>query len=299
MPERPILVVGRGLIGAAVAERLRADGHEVVTVSTTPVPRPDHLCCDLDDPAGRQQLGAHVDTLRPHRVILTHGPGDVTWIEANESRAEAVHQGVAKLLAGSGVPTVLVSTDNVFDGERGRRRPEHEISPHNAYGRVKAKAEREVLTGPNLALRVSLVYGWTGTAHRATYGQRCLQAAERGEPLEAPTDQSFTPVHIEDVADVLAALCRAPRLPTGIGHLSGPEELSRFDFATLAYRLAGADPALVRPVLRHDTLWASRPRYSSLDCDDFGHLPGLTGWAPMSPEAGLRRMLRTGPVVRV
>jgi dTDP-4-dehydrorhamnose reductase len=299
MSERPILVVGRGLIGAAVAERLRADGREVATVSTTPVPEVGHLCCDLDDPAGRERLRAHVGMLRPHRVILTHGPSDVTWIEANESRAEAVHHGVAKLLAGAGAPTVLVSTDNVFDGSRGGRRPEHGISPHNVYGRVKAKAERALLTGPNLALRVSLVYGWTGPAHRATYGQRCLRAAEGAEPLEAPTDQSFTPVHIQDVADVLAALCRAPRLPTGIAHLSGPEELSRFDFATLAYRLAGTDPALVRPVLRGGTLWASRPRYSSLACDDFGHLPGLAGWTPMSPEAGLRRMLRTGPVVPV
>jgi dTDP-4-dehydrorhamnose reductase len=299
MSENTVLVVGRGLIGATVAERLRADGRDVATVSTTPLGHAGHLSCDLDDPAGRERLRAHVDALRPGRVILTHGPSDVTWIEANEERAEAVHHGVAKLLAGSGVPTVLVSTDNVFDGSRGGHRPEDAISPHNVYGRVKAMAEQELLTGPNLALRVSLVYGWTGPAHRATYGQRCLQAATGGEELEAPTDQSFTPVHIDDVAEVLAALCRAPELPTGIAHLAGPDELSRFDFATLAYRITGADPALVRPVLRRDTLWASRPRHSSLACDDFGHLPGLAGWAPMSPEGGLRQMLRTGPVVAV
>ncbi|WP_290063210.1 SDR family oxidoreductase [Amycolatopsis solani] len=299
MSDHTVLVVGRGLIGASVADRLRADGHDVATVSTTPLAHAGHLSVDLDDPAGRERLRGHVDALRPARVILTHGPSDVTWIEANEQRAEAVHHGVAKLLAGSGVPTVLVSTDNVFDGSRGGHRPADPISPHNVYGRVKALAEQELLTGPNLALRVSLVYGWTGPAHRATYGQRCLQAAAAGEELEAPTDQSFTPVHIDDVSAVLAALCRVPELPTGIAHLAGPAELSRFDFATVAYRLTGADPALVRPVLRRDTLWASRPRHSSLACDDFGHLPGLAGWTPMTPADGLRQMLRTGPVVAV
>src|SRR4051794_25554684 len=110
MSDQTVLVVGRGLIGASVADRLRADGHDVATVSTTPLAHAGHLSVDLDDPAGRERLRSHVDTLAPARVILTHGPSDVTWIEANERRAEAVHHGVAKLLAGSGVPTVLVST---------------------------------------------------------------------------------------------------------------------------------------------------------------------------------------------
>jgi dTDP-4-dehydrorhamnose reductase len=96
---------------------------------------------------------------------------------------------------------------------------------------------------------------------------------------------------VDDVARVVAALCQALRLPVGVAHLSGPDELTRFDFARAAYRLAGADPGLVRPCLRGETEWASRPRYSSLVCDDFGAVPGLTGWRPMSPDDGLRSML--------
>jgi dTDP-4-dehydrorhamnose reductase len=245
-----------------------------VTVATANRTGSDQLGCDLSDRHGRDLLRAQLRRLRPQRVVLSHGPSDVSWIERNERQAEAVHHGVATILSDSGVPTVLVSTDNVFDGTLGGRRPDHRIRPRNAYGRMKAKAERALLAGPNLALRVSLVYGWTAAAHRTTYGQRCLQAAVRDQPLDAPTDQVFTPLHVQDVATVLAALCRAPELPSGIAHLAGPQELSRFDFATIAYRIAGADPALVRPCLRRDTEWASRPAYSSLACDDFSHLAG-------------------------
>lgn len=284
-----VVVVGRGLIGAATAAGLRARGHSVVTVGRTPAR--DGLACDFESAAGRRAFRDELRGLRPGRVVLTHGPSDVTWIESNEDAARAAHVGIAEVVADAGVPSVLVSTDNVFPGDRGLRRAADPIEPGNAYGRVKAEAER-VLADSALVLRVSLVYGWTD-GHRATYGQRCLAAARAGEPMAAPTDQSFTPIHVHDVAHVLTMLCRAWPPPTGTAHLAGPDELSRHDFARLAYRLAGADEDLVRPCLRADTHLASRPRYSSLACDEF---PGLPRWRPMSPEAGLRLMLRTAPL---
>ncbi|NGY63147.1 sugar nucleotide-binding protein [Lentzea sp. NEAU-D13] len=276
MSDGAVVVVGRGLIGALTAARLRAAGHEVVTMARTGA----DVCLDLADPDGFRTA---LSRLRPETVILTHGPSDVTWIESNEAEAARAHVGTAEVVAEQGVRTVLVSTDNVFSGAEGRRRPSDAIAPANAYGRVKAAAERVLLgAGGHLVLRVSLVYGWTGAAHRTTYGQRCLEAAASRQKLPAPADQSFTPIHVDDVAGVLTSVCRDGR--TGLAHLAGPLELSRFDFARTAYRLAGAPEALVRPCLRADTEWASRPRFSSLACDDFGHLP-------MTPEEGLARML--------
>lgn len=289
-----VLLLGRGLIGSAVRQRLDQQGRDVVTVAGSGRTGPAHLACDLGSPDGRAALRERLARSRPGYVVLTHGPSDVTWIESHEREAAAAHVGVAEMMAELGVPTVLVSTDNVFDGTRGGRRPGDPINPQNAYGRIKADAERLLLAGGHaLVLRVSLVYGWTGERHRATYGQRCLVAASRSEPLEAPTDQDFTPIHVADVAEVVTALCQAERPPTGLAHLSGPEELSRFDFARTAYRLAGADEALVRPCLRQDTEWASRPRYSSLTCDDFSGILGLDGYQPAGPGRGLALMLRT------
>ena len=286
----PVLVVGNGLIGAAVAARLRAEGRPVNTVSRG-ASGAGHLSCDLAAPDGLARLRAHLLRTRPRRVVLTHGPSDVTWIETHEAAASAVHRGTAELLAELGLPTVLISTDNVFPGDDGMRTPADPVRPNNAYGRLKLAAERALPAGAGMVLRVSLVYGWSGAGYRANYGQRCLDAAARGEVLHAPVDQSFTPVHVADVARVVAALCDAPRLPGVVAHLSGPGEVTRFEFASAAYRLSGADPGLVRPCLRGDTEWASRPRYSSLRCDDFGAVPGLEGWHPMSPDDGLLAML--------
>jgi|SRR5579875_1729649 len=290
------LIVGHGLIGSALAARLHAAGHGTVRVGHRRRDLPGYLALDLASEQGRAELAAAVTRLRPGCIVLVHGPSDVTWIDQNEVAAAGVHCGVAEIVARSGLPSVLVSTDNVFPGRRGGYRPGDPIEPANGYGRVKARAEDIVLAGgAALALRVSLVYGWAGTGLRATFAERCLAAAAGGRPMSAPTDQAFTPVHVADVADVTAAVCQSTVPVTGVEHLAGPAELSRYEFARIAYRLAGADPGLVSPCLREDTVWACRPRYSSLACGDFTSLPGLAGWRPMTPAEGLLDMLTTRP----
>lgn len=82
---------------------------------------------------------------------------------------------------------------------------------------------------------------------------------------------------------------------TGVDHLACLVQLSRYEFAQIAYRLAGADPMLVNPCLRQHTVWVCRPRFSSLSCGSFTGLPGLAWWRPMTPEEGLREMLATRP----
>jgi dTDP-4-dehydrorhamnose reductase len=301
-----VLIVGHGLIGRAVGTTLTARGIPVAGVGRRPVEQPGYLALDLATEDGRAALRLAIDDRPPRCVLLVHGPSDVTWIDANAAAAAAVHCEVAAIAARSGAPVILVSTDNVFPGTRGGYRPEDPVQPANGYGRVKSRAEREVLAGgPALVLRVSLVYGWAGTGLRATFAQRCLAAAADGRTMSAPVDQAFTPIHVQDVATVLAALCRAAGsaaamaqlFATGaIRHLAGPEELSRFEFARLAYDLAGRDPSLVTSCLRRDTEWACRPRFSSLTGGTFADLPGLEEWRPMRPADGLRAMLASQDV---
>jgi dTDP-4-dehydrorhamnose reductase len=289
-----VLIVGHGLIGGAVGALLTARGVPVASVGRRQrTELPGYHALDLDRADGRDALRSVIAKLRPACVLLVHGPSDVTWIDAHETAARAVHQGVAELAAGTGAPVILVSTDNVFPGAHGRYQPADPVQPANGYGRVKALAENAVLDGaPGLVVRVSLVYGWADAGLRATFAQRCLESAADGCPLLVPEDQSFTPIHVRDVATVLTALCQHPEGQlTGIRHLSGPDELSRYEFARLAYELAGADASLVRACLREETEWACRPRFSSLALGTFADVPGLAAWRPMTPAEGLRDML--------
>ncbi len=293
----PAFIIGHGLIGEAVRAMLQeSTGLPPVCVGLRKRDVPNYLALDLAGEAGRAALGTAMATAAPPWVILVHGPSDVTWIENNQEAAAAVHCGVAEIVARSKVRAVLVSTDNVFPGKRGRYSPHDQVEPVNVYGRIKAQSEDILLAGPqSVVLRVSLIYGWAGPDQRPTFAQRCLEAAKRGRRISAPTDQHFAPIHVKDVAAVVSAMCQSPGQLTGVKHLAGPVELSRYDFACLAYRMSHADPALVEPCRREDTEWACRPRFSSLSSDHFTDLSGLAAWRPMNPQEGLREMLSSWP----
>jgi dTDP-4-dehydrorhamnose reductase len=287
------LVVGHGLIGRAVRKRLnRVPGISAISVARRPRNIAGYVALELSSESGRVELERVIADLSPDCAVLVHGPSDVSWTEGNEAAAAATHSGVADVVARSGVPAILVSTDNVFPGNHGRYGPHDAVDPANAYGRVKAQAETILLAARSaMVLRVSLVYGWAPRGQRPTFAQRCLEAAVTGGPMYAPIDQLFTPIHVRDASAVIAGLCRSANLCTGVEHLAGPVELSRYDFARAAYRLAGADPAQVKACRRQDSEWACRPAFSSLTSGDFTHLPGLATWHPMTPERGLLEML--------
>src|SRR5262249_19700295 len=67
---------------------------------------------------------------------------------------------LAELASEAGARLLLVSTDLVFDGERGGYREEDAPSPLSVYGRSKADAEAAVLAAPRTVVaRVGLLYG--------------------------------------------------------------------------------------------------------------------------------------------
>jgi dTDP-4-dehydrorhamnose reductase len=291
---RPVLIVGQGLIGAPLRALLQAGGWPVACVSRDPTAQPDGRAHDLATAEGREGLRAAIREIRPRLIVLTHGPRDVNWAQQHEDEAAAVHCGAAAIAAGSGVPTVMMSTDHVFAGHRGGYQPADRVAPVDAYGRVKVRAEELIMAASGLVVRLSLVYGWPGPGRPPTFAGRCLAAAAQGVPMVVPADQMFTPVHVSDVAAVLAAICSLPRPPSGIRHLAGPRELSRYDFTALAYQLAGARPGLVRSCRREHSVWATGPAFTSLKCSDFSDVAGLGSWQPLAPEAGLAMMLAAG-----
>lgn len=272
-----VVMVGAGMLGRPLAAALRRQGVDVLSVARAEAPG-SHLRADLGTPAGRALLAGALADRPPDRVVLAHGPSDVSLIERAEPAAAEVHAGTARLAAG--YPVLLVSTDNVFPGTAGRCRVGDPVRPANAYGRVKRAAERALPAAT--VVRVSLVYG--GSTGRLDYVRRCLAEAATSRTVAAPVDQRLTPVYVEDAVDVLVALVLAPARAATL-HLAGPTELSRYELARLAYRAAGADPGLVRPVRRAETEWACRPAFSSLAGSD------LPGPVPRDPAAGVAALL--------
>ena len=177
------------------------------------------------------------EQLRPQGVIHT--------AYRRDDRTTTFDGAVNVAAAAAGARLVHLSTDVVFDGEKGAPYVEEdEPTPLTDYGRAKADAERAVLAEhPGaLVVRTSLIYGG------ARPGPQELLAADPAASFF--TDEVRCPIQVGDLADALIELAASD--VSGVLHVAGADRLSRHEFAELlagrAVRAATtADAGVVRP----------------------------------------------------
>jgi dTDP-4-dehydrorhamnose reductase len=280
-----LLCVGTGFVGGAIGRQLAAFGWTVDGVSRGAGHR-----IDVADTAQRARL-AELAASGYDAVLLCHGPSDVTWCDENPELAREMHGGTAVALAGLGVPVLLISTDNVFPGDRPAYAVTDQASPANGYGRAKLAAEQAVLAGGGLVVRVSLVYGWSAGNQRPNFAERCLEDLRAGRALVVPYDQDTTAIYVDDVAQGVASWLAAPDPGVPLLHLAGPDSISRAEFARLAARAIGASENLITVVPRASTSLACRPRYSGLVPGPFSARGVLSDFSPRGVAEGLATMV--------
>lgn len=189
-----------------------------------------------------EAVRAAVEHLRPGAIVHT------AYRQDDRATTFGGAVNVASAAAGVGARLIHLSTDIVFDGEKGAPYTEEdEPRPIVPYGRDKAEAERAVLEAHAgaLVVRTSLLYGG------AEPGPQERMAADPRARFF--TDELRSPVHVGDLAAALLEL--AGREEAGVLHVAGADSLSRYDFA----RLLAPDPARVEA----DTIAGSglvRPR---------------------------------------
>ncbi|MFB7690669.1 SDR family oxidoreductase, partial [Streptomyces sp. NPDC056140] len=247
------------------------------------------------DAADARSCEETVAEVRPDRLVLVHGPSDVTWCEADPERAAALHTAATAHLtaAAPGRRTVLISTDNVFDGTSPVNGESAPTAPANAYGRAKLAAERIVReSADGTVLRVSLIYGWEPpeTTKWLNFFSSCAHRLRAGERVEVPGDQWTTPVLVEDVAAVTAAV-----LPTGappLLHLGGPDRISRADWAEAIADALGVPRSQVVRVPKAAGRYASRPTNTCLTSELLDGFLAARGLRVRGVAEGLRALLK-------
>ncbi len=226
--------------------------------------QPSRLDRDSRRPLRRSDGSVHVDLvalaanpslaaeiLAPLNLSAVYCVGGATDVERCESDLDWAmntncYGPVALAKAARHLPFVYFSTEYVFDGNDG---PYDETAPTNAlsvYGKSKLEAEHRILdTHPSpLIVRTTVVYGPDRQGKNFLYTLRRLLSS--GQRMRVPSDQVSTPTYNEDLAAATAELVHLGQ--TGIFNVTGPELLSRYDFALLAADILGLDAALLSPV---------------------------------------------------
>jgi dTDP-4-dehydrorhamnose reductase len=244
---------------------------------------------DFDRPETVEDLFAHevpalvVNAAAWTAVDLAESEREAAW------RANATGPGLlASLCARHGTHLIHVSTDYVFDGEKGAPYVETDsVNPTGVYGASKLAGEQAVLTAlpTGVILRTAWVYAEGGR----NFVRTMLNAATRLHRLRVVADQRGCPTNADDLAR--AVLLVADRLlgsggAGGIYHATGSGDTTWHGFAQAIFEEAGKHGWKVPAVDAITTAeWptpARRPADSRLDCTRLAEIFGvrLPHWQP-------------------
>jgi dTDP-4-dehydrorhamnose reductase len=248
-----ILITGAsGQLGLALQHAL--PGHELLPL--------DHARLDVTSSAAVRT--AIVDA-RPDVVIHPAAWTDTAGCERDPERALLVNatgaRNVAEAAREAGATLVLVSTNEVFDGEKGAPYDEDDApNPINAYGRSKLAGEvavRETLP-EHYIVRTSWLYG----PGRASFPEKVLQNARQHGKLRLVTDEVASPTLTGDLAAAIAKLIETREF--GTYHLANEGKCSRKEWAEEVLRLAGVEVPIEATTQQAYGLPFRKPEHSTL-----------------------------------
>lgn len=174
---------------------------------------------------------------------------------------------VARACAAVDAMCVYVSTDYVFDGEKGASYAESDCPcPINVYGASKLAGEHLVQETCSrwLIARMASLFGKAGSSGKGgNFVETVLAKARAGDPLRCVDDIRMSPTYTRDAARSLEALLQQRN--QGIFHLVNAGNCSWYEFASKALSIVGLKHAIEAVSASEYPMKARRPKNSSLE----------------------------------
>lgn len=285
-----LLVTGAsGLLGYKIVHQALRRGYNVFSAyKDHPVSLGKPIKLDL---TSYSKVYDVVSELKPDVIIHTAAYTNVDGCEVNRDLAWSVNAEVTKhvALASSKVNAhlIYVSTDYIFNGEKGFYSEEDTPHPINYYGHTKLKGEEFVRQYAEswCIARTSGLYGW-GREHRPNFATFVINNLKQSKEVKAIIDQHLSPTLNSNLAGMLIEV--AKRRLTGLFHLAGASRVSRHDFVLELAKIFDLNGSLIKPVTMSEFSWrAKRPRDSSLKV---GKAHSILGTKPIKLQEALTLM---------
>jgi dTDP-4-dehydrorhamnose reductase len=265
-----ILVTGTsGLLGINFALRFAAKHPILGLTNTHPLKDAPFASqpLDLTDPAA---LNSALDAFRPEIVLHCAALANIDACERSPLEAERINAWVPEQLALAaaqrGFKLVHLSTDAVFDGQKGDYVETDQPNPLSVYARTKLQAEQRVLAANPDALvaRVNF-YGWSVSGQRSL-GEFFYNNLSQGRRVNGFMDVFFCPLEVTLLAETLLRLaeldCR------GIYHVVSSQCWSKYAFGCAIAQRFGLDEGLITPLsVQQGGLTAARSPNLGLNTD--------------------------------
>ena len=292
-----ILITGaNGLLGQHLTALLLKEGYKVIAVGKgacrLPFTKTDFFTYyDIDitiDFLLHQAMQKEMPGIVVHAAAVTQ----VDECQLNQEKCEDVNvRATAQVLLSAEECSrrfIYISTDFVFDGEKGDYSEEDDTNPLSWYGFTKVQAESITQTSdiPWAIIRTCLVYGHTLTGTRSNIISWVKQNLETGKKIKVVNDQWRTPTYVADLAN--GVLLVIQKQATGIYHISGKDKLTPYDMALATAAHFNLDISLIE---KADASSFQQPAKRPLKTGfDISKARKELGFEPLDFSEGLKKM---------
>jgi dTDP-4-dehydrorhamnose reductase len=259
---------GGGFVAGSVIHQAPADWELHALSGKEPLTRRNGLVWHTLDLKEPEAVKRSLTQIGPDVVIHAAAMANIDFCEQHPDLARAVNvaltQAVADTCSRGGSQFIYVSTDNVFDGERGGYTEQDQPAPINEYARTKAAGEAIAAgVAGSITARPALVMGFGPLGGGNSFLERTIPMLRAGETINVPPEEIRTPIDVLTLGRALLELAAGSF--QGTIHLAGSDVLDR---VTLTRRIAerfGYSPGLVRPKSPEQIVGrAPRPRDVSM-----------------------------------
>jgi len=291
-----ILITGaNGFLGYYLIEKLIQLNHHVIATgkgeSRLAFTDPNFIYEEMDF-TNEQMVNTIFKKHQPEHIIHAGAISKPDECELDRHTADKINVGGTAILLQAakkyGAHFLFISTDFVFDGEKGMYEETAAVNPVNYYGITKVAGEEMVKQYEDTwsIVRTVLVYGkpFNKKNNILTVVREKL---EKGEAYSVFNDQVRTPTYAGDLANAIVAMIE--KKLTGIYNICGEEVVTPYEMAVATAEFLELDKSLIKKITAKDFVQpAKRPLKTGLTIDK---AKKDLDYQPLSFKEGLRRTL--------
>jgi len=165
---------------------------------------------------------------------------------------------------------VYISTDYVFDGEKGKPYTEDDVpNPINIYGVSKYAGEllTRYMHSEHYVTRVSSLFGIAGASGKGgNFVETMIRLAKADREINVVNDMAMSPTYTRDAAFAIKEILEK-RLPYGVYHVTNDGFCTWYEFAKAIFEITGIEVDLNPITSDKFPTKAKRPKFSALSIE--------------------------------
>ena len=228
--KKVLITGGNGLLGKRLRQLLESNKFVVIGsgIGRDRLLNHNHSYVELDI-TNKGQCCEILENINPDVIVNAAAITNVDYCETKKEHCLLVNsKSIDYLNISKKRHFIQISTDFIFDGDKGPYNEDGNPNPINYYGYSKYKAEQKILkkNGNFSIIRTCLVYGEDANSNNILMWVK--KAFKKKQSLNIVDDQYRTPTFVDDLCNGIIKVIDSEAL--GVYNISGGEYLSIFDF---------------------------------------------------------------------